>query len=97
MQMGTTILIRSKWYPRGRLYRLVDVEELDAESLAELVRLNRRAEEIARRETVLRRLRMGRVVDAAVRLLMPDLEPRVLRQMPLESRLRILTAWTEAP
>jgi hypothetical protein len=92
-----SVRIVSKLHPAGRLYELRGVDALTEADQRELVELHRKAAALlARPRPGLRaKFRVARAVDAAVALLLPDLEPAVLRRLPPSAGLRVLDHWAE--
>jgi hypothetical protein len=91
------VIIRSKLHPDGKTYNLVDVAALDADGLEELVRVSRRvAGMIPRsRPTPIANLRLSKAMGDAVAVLLPELERAVLRRLPDDERVRVLTRWAD--
>ena len=97
--MIAPVRIRSKWHPDGRLYSFVDVGDLGADKLERLMRLHvsvaSRVDRAKKRGRFVANLQGSRALGQAVVLLLPDLEPRVLRRLPDEARCQVLQTWAQ--
>jgi hypothetical protein len=92
----TTVRIRSRWAPEGALYVLRDVAQMSERELKQLVKLRRSVRTAKLLACGGRRPneeRVSRLIDRTVAMLLPDLEPRVLRELPFESRVAIVDEW----
>lgn len=83
----------------GRPYKLRGVGELTKGELAQLVDAGRsvtRARRLARLGRRPRAVKVSRLLDRTIRVLLPDLEPHVLRDLPFDARVEICDTWAAA-
>lgn len=90
-----SVRIRSAIHPEGKLYEFRAAADLTDGERAELAELHRDAAALmARRwKSPAAKIRMARLIEHAVEVLLPGIEPRLLRRMPDESCRLVLSTW----
>lgn len=88
-----TVNIRSKLHPAGKLYALADIGDLAPAELERLEKIAERAQHL-RGSRFRKDARASRLCAQAVAIVLPTLEPDVLRAMRWEDQIRVLDEWS---
>jgi hypothetical protein len=92
----SAVRIKSASHPDGKLYSLANKEELAVAALEELIDLHRKSAALANPGKARRtRRRLSKLLAEAVRILLPAIEPDVLRRLPDDARRQVLEHWAE--
>jgi hypothetical protein len=92
-----TIRIRTKKNPAGKLYEMLNFDELGPYELAMIGSAQERAQELTKtpgkRLTKKQNEEVNRLLSGVVRLLIPEIEPRVLAEMEERQKGQIFQVW----
>lgn len=93
-----TIRIRTLAHPDGKLYELLNVDDLGVYDLELLGRHEKLLSELAavKKPTPAQERALDRALDEMIKLAVPDLEPRVLRELSQSKKAMILKSWAPA-
>jgi len=91
-----TVRITSKKHPAGKVYDLVNQDELgpyEYEIISSRHAKTAKLANLTRKMTVVEKRELSKALGDIIKLLVPDLEPAVLSEMEDTQRARIVTAW----
>lgn len=92
------VRIRSRKHPAGKLYELVNIDDLGPFEHQTIVSLHARASELLQSSSALTEPQSRTLTKALgdiVKLLMPGLEPAVLAELTNAKRSQIVQTWAE--
>lgn len=92
-----TVRIRTKKNQEGKLYELLNIDELGPYEYQVIVNAHAKVQKfgaLKRKPTAAQERELDKALADILKLLIPSLEPRVLAEMESTPRARIVTAWS---